>query len=146
MRVRSGILVLAAILGTVLGAAAALLHGWVGSRWRQADWLLGGLLTLLVAGLFLTIRDGEAALLPSWQGMLLFAPLALVSTLATGYVFEDCGAAAAPKVKRQAPGVWLAVYGVAFVLAFVSMMSLAGGPLRLPRDCLAHGGTGQRRR
>lgn len=129
----AGILVLAAILGAVLGASVALVHGWVGSRWRGADWLLGGLLILLVGGLFLTIRDGEAALLPSWQGLLLFAPLALVSTVATGRVFEELWRSRAPKVERQAPGVWLAVYGVAFVLAFVGLMSLAGGPLRLPR-------------
>ena len=128
-----GILVLAAILGIVLGAGAALLHGWVGSRWRRADLLLGGLLALLVAGMLLTIRDGEAALLPATQGLLLFAPLALLSTVATGYVFERLWRSRGPKIERRAPALWLAIYGVAFVLAFVGMMSLAGGPLRLPR-------------
>ena len=129
----AGILVLAAILGTVLGAAVGLVHGWAGSRWRRADWLLGGLLALLVAGMFLTIRDGEAALLPAAQGLLLFAPLALLSTLATGYVFERLWRSRAPKVERQAPAMWCVIYGAAFVPAFVGMTSLAGGPLRLPR-------------
>ena len=124
-----GILVLAAILGTVLGVAVALVHGWAGSRWRRADWLLGGLLALLVAGMFLTIRDGEAALLPAWQGLLLFAPLALLSTLATGHVFEWLWRSRAPKIAREVPAVWLGIYGAQFVLAFVGMMSLAGsGP------------------
>lgn len=129
----AGILVLAAILGTLLGAAVALVHGWAGKKWRWADWLLGGLLVLLVAGLFLTIRDGEAALLSAGQGLLLFAPLALVSTLATGFVFEKLWRSRAPRLEREAPVLWLAVYGVAFVLSFVGLMSLAGGPLRLPR-------------
>ncbi|MFN8466854.1 MAG: hypothetical protein U0X20_14975 [Caldilineaceae bacterium] len=128
-----GILVLAAILGTGLGATVALVHGWVGCRWRRTDWLLGGLLALLVAGIFLTIRDGEAALLPAVQGLLLFAPQALLSMLATGYVFEWLWRSRASKVPRRSPALWLALYGAAFAPAFMGLMSLAGGPLRLPR-------------
>ncbi len=129
----TGILLLAAMLGIVLGVAVAFAHNWAGHRWRQADWLLGGLLTLLVTALFLAIRDGEAALLPAWQGVLLFAPLALLSTLATGFVYERLRRRRAGKIERQAPAAWLGAYGIAFVLAFVGLMSLAGGPLRLPR-------------
>jgi hypothetical protein len=129
----TGIQVIAAILGVILGVIVALTHGWAGNRWRQADWLLGGLLTLLVAGMFLTIRDGEAALLPAWQGLLLFAPLALLSTLATGFVYERLRRRRVGKMEQQAPLAWFGAYGATFLLAFVGMMSLAGGSLRLPR-------------
>ncbi len=141
----AGILLLAAILGTVLGAAVALVHGWAGSRWRRADWLLGGLLTLLVAGMFLTIRDGEAALLPAWQGLLLFAPLALLSTLATGYVFEWLWRSRATKIERQAParvvgGLW------GCVCVGIRGHDVVGRRSAAPAaNCLAYGGHGQRR-
>src|SRR5688572_13532711 len=51
----TGILLMAAMLGLVLGIAVALVHGWAGSRWQWADWLLGGLLMLLVTGAFFSI-------------------------------------------------------------------------------------------
>ena len=102
-----GILVLAAILGTVLGAAVALVHGWAGSRWRRADWLLGGLLTLLVAGMFLTIRDGEAALLPAWPGAAALCAAGAVEHAGDRLCLRTAVAQPRPKVERQAPAVWL---------------------------------------
>jgi hypothetical protein len=128
-----GILLLAALLGVALGLLVAYLHGWAGAHWRRADWLLGALLAALVAALFFTNREGEAALLPAWQGALLFAPLALLSTLATGQVYALLERRQTGRPPRQAPAVWLGAYSVAFFLAFVGMMSLAGGTLRLPR-------------
>jgi hypothetical protein len=128
-----GILLLAAILGAVLGLMVAYLHGWAGARWRLADWALGGLLAVLVAWLFFANREGEFALLPAWQVALLFAPLALLSTLATGRLYQWLQRVTASAPQRRAPALWLGAYGIAFIPAFIGMMSLAGVTLRLPR-------------
>lgn len=129
----AGILVLAALLGTLLGLLVAATHSRAGERWRQADLLVGGLLTLLVMALFFSMRDGEAELLPAWQGRLLFAPLALLSTVAAGNAYAGLQRRYAGSPARRASWASFVAYGAALGLAFVGMMSLAGGALRLPR-------------
>lgn len=128
-----GILLLGGMLGVVLGAAVACLHGVARERWRAADAALGGLLAFLAAALLFSIRDGEAALLPAWQAVLLFAPLALLSTLATGRVYRRLEQAQSGRTPRPTPAFFLVAYAAAFLSAFMGMMSLAGGSLRLPR-------------
>lgn len=128
-----GILLLAAMLGTVLGVVTAYLHGWAGRRWRRADWALGGLLMLLITALFFANREGELALLTPWQGALLFAPLALLSTLASGWAYERLRRTRLAATERRAPAAWLVSYTIASLLALTGMISLAGSALRLPR-------------
>lgn len=132
----SGTIMILFLFGMV-GVPFALIFGAV-RRWLPGSgWLQGAMYGLpwaaLFAAFFFVNREGELALLPGWQGALIFAPIFLVQGSALGSVSDRLLARFSSGVPRMVSRPWFLLFLSSLLLAFLGMTSLMGNSIRLPR-------------
>lgn len=128
------------IIGGILGLAAGLLFGFIRplldrllpGRLLWQGLAYGGVLAILVSLPFFFVREGEIALLPAWQEIVLFGPIALIYGPALALLDGRLRQRYARNQAASVSVLWFAVFGLSLLLAFVSMASLANEVVHLP--------------
>jgi hypothetical protein len=125
------------LMGAILGIPLGLLYVALRRVWRWADGWLGlllgvALLLLLVVPLFTSQPGGEFGLLSPLAGIALFGVLPVGFGLALAWLVPFLERRFAGSPARQASVVWIALFGLAALLALISMSSLLGERVVLP--------------
>lgn len=125
------------VMGAILGIPLGLLYIALRRVWRWADGWLGlllgmALLLLLVVPLFTSQPGGEFGLLSPLAGIALFGLLPIGFGLALAWLVPFLERRFAGSPARPASVVWIALFGLAALLALISMSSLLGERVVLP--------------
>lgn len=128
----TGILLIGAVFGAILGLIYTPIHYFVPWRWPAKGLLLGGILAGLTALPFLTIEpSGEAALVAPWIGASLFAPLPLIFTLALAYNLQRWERKIVAASPRRVGVIWFLIFLALLGYAFGNVLAL-GETIRTP--------------
>ncbi len=124
--------IMGAILGLLGGVLLGLVWRWLPGRALVKGATFGGIVTVLVAILFLRVSGGELDLAAAPVRAALFAWIPLAWGAATGWLYARLEPRFAGANARQVGLARLGLFGLCLLLAMIGMFSLASESLSLP--------------
>jgi len=124
--------IMGAILGLLGGVLLGLVWRWLPGRALVKGATFGGIVTVLVAILFLRVSGGELDLAAPPVRAALFAWIPLVWGVATGWLYARLEPRLARANTRQVGLGQLGLFGLCLIVAMISMFTLASESLSLP--------------